>query len=110
MGECLGRYLPADDARLRLAQARVIHLVVANIAAGHLPVYALGQWAASYDPVVLGLAPGDAAALNDDRVGRMLDRLFDTDRASLITETVLRAIREFDLDVSQLHTTPPPLP
>ncbi len=76
---------------------------MANIAAGHLPVYALGDWAASYDPAVLGLGPDDAAALNDDRVGRMLDRLFDADRASLITATVLRAIREFDLDVTQLH-------
>jgi len=81
----------------------VIRVVVANIAAGHRPVYALGDWAASSDPAVLGLGPGDAAALNDDRVGRMLDRLFDADRASLITTTVLRAIREFDLDVTQLH-------
>jgi hypothetical protein len=52
---------------------------------------------------VLGLGPDDTAALNDDRVGRMLDRLFDADRASLITTTVVRAIREFDLDVAQLH-------
>jgi len=103
LGEHLDRYLPHDDARLRLAPAAVIRLVVANIAAGHLPVYALGDWAAGYDPAVLGLGVGDAAALNDDRVGRMLDRLFDADRASLITTTVLRAIREFDLDVTQLH-------
>jgi transposase len=103
LGEQLGRYLPHDDVRLRLAPATVIQVVVANITAGHLPVYALGDWAASYDPAVLGLGPDDAAALNDDRVGRMLDRLFDADRASLITTTVLRAIREFDLDVTQLH-------
>jgi transposase len=103
LGEHLDRYLPHDDARLRLAPATVIRLVVANITAGHLPVYALGDWAANYDPGVLGLGPDDAAALNDDRVGRMLDRLFDADRASLITTTVLRAIREFDLDVTQLH-------
>jgi transposase len=103
LAECLDRYLPHDDVRLRLAPAAVIQVVVANIAAGHLPVYALGEWAAAYDPAVLGLGPDDAAALNDDRVGRMLDRLFDADRASLITATVLRAIREFDLDVSQLH-------
>ncbi len=39
----------------------------------------------------------------DDRVGRTLDRLFDADRASLITEVVLGVIRDFHLDVSQLH-------
>ena len=103
LAEQLDAFLPRNDARLRLAPATVIQVVVANIAAGHLPVYALGDWAAAYDPAVLGLGPEDAAALNDDRVGRMLDRLFDADRASLITTTVLAAIREFDLDVTQLH-------
>lgn len=33
----------------------------------------------------------------------MLDRLFDADRASLITETVLGVIGEFGIDCSQLH-------
>jgi hypothetical protein len=103
LAEHLDAYLPHDDARLRLPPASVIRVVVANIAAGHRPVYALGEWAADYDPAVLGLKPGDAAAFNDDRVARMLDRLFDTDRASLITATVLAAIHEFDLDVTQLH-------
>ena len=99
----LETYLPTDDARLRLAPAGVIATVVRNIVAGHRPVYALSEWAASYDPTVLGLASGEAELLNDDRVGRMLDRLFDADRASLITSTVLGVIREFSIDTSQLH-------
>lgn len=75
LAEHLGRRL-RPDARLRVAPAAVVQLVVANIvAAGHRPVYALGEWAAGFDPVVLGLGPGDAtacvSALNDDRVGRM---------------------------------------
>ncbi len=99
----LGTYLPHDDARLRLAPAAVIGLVVRNIVAGHRPVYALAEWAERYDPAVLGLATGDAVALNDDRVGRMLDRLFDADRATLITSTVLGVIREFGVSTTQLH-------
>jgi len=43
--------------------------------ARHRPVYVLGEWAAPYDPAVLGLAVGDAEMLNDDRVGLTLDRL-----------------------------------
>ena len=43
------------------------------------------------------------ALLCDDRVGRALDRLFDADRASLLTELTLVAIREFGVDCSQLH-------
>ena len=100
VAEHLCACLPADDPRLRLAPATVIAALVANIVAGHRPVYALGEWAAPYDPAVLGLAPGEAELLNDDRVGRMLDRLFDADRASLITTTVLGAIREFGIQTT----------
>ena len=99
----LHAYLPSHDARLRVAPAAVIATVVRNIVAGHRPVYALAEWAASYDPMLLGLAPGQVELLNDDRVGRTLDRLFDADRASLITSTVLGVVREFDIDTSQLH-------
>ena len=34
---------------------------------------------------------------------RALDRLFDADRASLLTQLVLGAIREFAIDLDQLH-------
>ena len=99
----LDRHLPSNDRRLRVAPATVIGVVVRNLIVGHLPVYALGEWAAPYGPALLGLDHGDAEALNDDRVGRTLDRLFDADRATLITEVVLGVIHDFDLDVSQLH-------
>jgi hypothetical protein len=103
LAQHLQTYLPADDARLRLAPAAVIAVLVRNIVAGHRPVYALGEWAARYDPAVLGLGPGEADLLNDDRVGRTLDRLFDGDRASLITKTVLGVLREFSIQTDQLH-------
>ncbi|MGO9300866.1 MAG: DUF4277 domain-containing protein, partial [Acidimicrobiales bacterium] len=89
VAECLERHLPDNDVRLRLAPAVVIGAVVRNIVVSHRPVYAIGEWAAPYVPGLLGLGAGDALALNDDRVGRMLDRLFDADRATLVTETVL---------------------
>ncbi len=103
IAEILQKYLPNDDARLRLAPAAVIGVLVRNIVVCHRPVYAISEWAMPYHPGVLGLAPGDPQALNDDRLGRTLDRLFDADRATLITETVLGVLREFSLEVSQLH-------
>jgi hypothetical protein len=103
LAEHLGTYLPAGDARLRLAPAAVITVLVRNIVAGHRPVYALGEWAARYDMTVLGLGPGETELLNDDRVGRTLDRLFDADRASMITKTVLGVIGEFSIETNQLH-------
>jgi hypothetical protein len=99
----LERHLPHDDARLRLAPAAVIGLVVRNLVCSHRPLYGLGEWAGAYEATQLGLESGDLEALNDDRAGRMLDRLFDCDRASLITEVVVSMIREFRLDLSRFH-------
>jgi len=41
--------------------------------------------------------------LNDDRVGRTRDRLFDADRASLVTETVQKAVEEYGIELEELH-------
>jgi len=99
----LGRFLPKNDRRLRLAPGKVAALLVRNIVVHHRALYAIGEWAARLQPALLGLGEGDAAFLNDDRVGRALDRLFDCDRASLLTETVLQAVRVFAIDCSELH-------
>ena len=95
--------MPNTDARLKLAPALAIRLVVTNLILGRQPLYGLGEWAARFDPVLLGLNTDDLAVLNDDRVGRALEALFDADRASLLTSVVLRAISEFSVDTSQLH-------
>lgn len=81
----LESYLPREDARLRLAPATAVGVVVRNLVIGREPVYALGEWAAPFDPALLGLADDEAGLLNDDRVGRTLARLFDADRASMLT-------------------------
>lgn len=99
----LGRYLPGDDARYRLAPAAAVRLVVINLALGREPLYGLGGWAARFDPAPLGLAPGEVESLNDDRVGRALERLFDADRASLLTELLLGVVAEFGIDTAELH-------
>ncbi|MBK7019697.1 MAG: IS1634 family transposase [Candidatus Microthrix sp.] len=99
----IDRFLPANDARLRLDPAVVIGVLVRNLTIDHQPIYALAEWAAGFDPALFGLTATDVDALNDDRTGRMLDRLFDTDRASLITHTVLSAVRHFDVNMDQLH-------
>ncbi|MGH9094364.1 MAG: IS1634 family transposase, partial [Acidimicrobiales bacterium] len=95
--------LPDGDGRVKVPAAGAIRLVVANLVSGREPLYGLGEWAARYDPALLGLSASEAGALNDDRVGRALEALFDADRASLLTGVVLAAIREFAIDTDQLH-------
>lgn len=99
----LAGVLPAEDARVKLAPAAAIRVVVTNLVLGREPLYGLGGWAARYDPGLLGLTESEVDALNDDRVGRALEALFDADRASLLTGVVLRAVSEFAVDTTQLH-------
>jgi hypothetical protein len=99
----LEQALPAVDGRVKLAPAAAIALVVTNLVVGREPLYGLGEWAARFDPGLLGLTSDQVGLLNDDRVGRALEKLFDADRASLLTAVVLRAVDHFDVDVSQLH-------
>ena len=91
------------DGRSKLTPAAAIRLVITNLVLGREPLYALGEWAARFDPALLAMAESEVAAVNDDRVGRALDGLFDADRAHLLTAVMLRAISEFSVSTSQLH-------
>jgi hypothetical protein len=99
----LERHLPPGDARTGLPAATVIGVLVRNLCVAREPLYGLADWAGRFEPGLLGLGAGEAALLNDDRVGRALDQLFDSDRGSLLTELMLGVIGEFAVDCSQLH-------
>ena len=97
----LAKALPAGG---RLDAARALGVLVRNIALhDRQPVYTHVEWARQVEPSLVGLETGQAELLNDDRVGRALDRLFDADRATLMTELVLGTLRDFKVDVDQLH-------
>jgi hypothetical protein len=99
----LERHLPDVDARVRLASGVAVRLVVTNLLVGRQPLYALREWAGPFAPHLLGLAEAEVDAVNDDRVGRVLEALFDADRASLLTELVLGVVAEFGVDTTELH-------
>lgn len=102
--ELLEEHLPAGPGRKPVVSAAVALLtLVTNLLLVRVPLYALSAWAARRVPDHLGLAPGQAALLNDDRVGRALDSLYHADRASLLTALVRRVVKEFDLDLTQFH-------
>ena len=70
----LSSYLPESDHRCELEPARAIGVLARSLALGRQPLYGLGSWAAGFHPALLGLRPGEAELLNDDRVGRALDQ------------------------------------
>src|SRR3954471_18767845 len=96
-------HLPREDSRSRVPTATALLILLKNLLISREPLYGIGEWAARHAPELLGLTPGQLPALNDDRVGRALDRLFDADIPSLTLAVVAHAVREFGVDLDELH-------
>ena len=103
LDDALDAALPHDDARVLLAPSRVLGVLVRHLVVEHRPLYEIAEWTSRFSPELLGLDESGLVALNDDRVGRTLTRLFDADRASLLTSVVLTMVRTFEIDCTQLH-------
>jgi transposase len=102
-GHFLGKHLPPPDPRSRLAPAKALGLLLRNLVLARVPIYSLEEWATDKVPALLKVSSSDIHLLNDDRVGRALDGLFDTDRRALLTDLMVHMVKEFDLSLEQLH-------
>src|SRR5512144_136968 len=101
--DSLRDHLPPEDRRCRVATATGLLVLVQNLLISREPLYGVGEWAARHVPGLLGMTPEQLPALNDDRVGRCLDRLFDADIPSLTPSVVTHAVQEFGVDLDELH-------
>jgi hypothetical protein len=54
---------------------------------------------------MFGIAAEEMEHVGDDRLGRALDRLFDADRAALLTEVVVTVGQRFNLNSTSFITT-----
>lgn len=70
---------------------------------GSLRIYRQQETVHGFAPEAFGLGPGLADRVGDDAIGRALDRLFDADRAALLTDVVVAAVEIFDVAVDELH-------
>jgi transposase len=78
-------------------------LLIYNIACGRQPLYELEQWVNKMDPRMFKYDHFGDGKFNDDRFGRALDKLYRADRASLMTEIVIKTINAFNIKLDQLH-------
>ena len=63
-------------------------------------MYEINDWLSKYDHRCFQHFP---EKLNDDCLGRALDKLYHADRASIMTEIVIKMIQTFDLKLDQIH-------
>ena len=101
--EFLRAYLPREDGRTRLSTARGILVLIHNILISRQPIYGVGEWAAGYAPDLLGLSAAEVGWLNDDRMGRCLEKLFDCDYRSLVLALMAHVVDEFQVTLDALH-------
>lgn len=97
------RFVPTSDGRTRLDYATGLGVLLRSILTEREPLYRLGEVVHTFAPEGFGLSEAEAGRVADDAIGRALDRLFDADRGSLLTEIVLAAVAHFDLSLDELH-------
>jgi len=102
-GEFLSRYLPPPDVRTHVDPAVTLGALLKCLILSRTPLYSVLEWASPFLPSLLGCSQAQLSQLNDDRIGRSLDRLFDADRNALLTDFVLHLIKEFHVPLDQLH-------
>jgi transposase len=101
--EFLRAALPPEDRRTKLSPVKALLVLLRNLLLSREPIYGVGEWAARHAPDLLGLASLEIDRLNDDCVGRALDRLFLADVPSLVLAVAAHAVKEFGVGLEELH-------
>lgn len=101
--EFLRDALPKEDGRTKLSATKALLVLLRNLLLSREPIYGVGEWAARHAPDLLGLSEKEVGLLNDDRVGRALDKLFAADVSSLVLSVATHVVKEFGLRLDELH-------
>ena len=101
--EFLRAALPPEDRRTKLSPVKALLVLLRNLLVSRGPIYGVGEWAARHAANVLGLTPQEIGRLNDDGVGRALDRLFQADVPSLVLAVATHVVKEFGVSLDELH-------
>jgi transposase len=99
--EILYKYIPAHGNE-DIPAVETLMLLVYNLILGKDPLYELQEWAESIDFRCINNEDYENVQFNDDRFGRVLNKLYLVDRASLMTELVVLFVKEFNIAVERL--------
>ena len=100
--DAIGTYLPTDK-RMKLDDGKALTLLIHNILTTQNALYEMEDWLKPLDAVKLGLQPDQAVAIQDDRIGRALEKFYDCRHKDVFFRLALRAIKIFDLDCRRIH-------
>jgi transposase len=106
LDELLAQHVPEKKLgrAAKISHGRALSLMVVNVLTSREPLYGVPGWLDKHVPEHFGFGESQPSKLmNDDRIGRALDRLYEVDPASLMTAVVVKAVKEFEIDMSQVH-------
>ena len=99
--EILYKYIPAHGNE-DIPAVETLMLLVYNLILGKDPLYELSEWVESIDFRCINNEDYENVKFNDDRFGRVLNKLFRVDRASLMTELVVFFVNEFNITLERV--------
>lgn len=101
--QLLERFVPTNDKRVRLSYAKALGVLLRSILVEREPIYRQQETVNTFAPEVFGLNCELMKHVGDDAIGRSLDRLFDADRASLLTELVVSVADIFEVSFEEIN-------
>lgn len=99
----LEKHVPTTDRRCRVPHAEALGVLLRSIVVEREPIYRAQETVHGFAAGMFGVAGEDLDSLSDDRLGRALDRLFEADRAALLTGVVLAVAKRFAVQLERLH-------
>lgn len=105
--EIVDRLCPVAE-QADMGQGVVAELVVQCRLTEPQALYDMVDWADRYDLAALYDELEEAGQLNDDRIGRMLDHIYDQ-RAVIWGELIGRAAQMYEIELSRLHADTAPI-
>jgi transposase len=102
LDDALARHVPSDQRSL-VPHARALGVLLRSIIVEREPIYRQQETVTGFAAGMFGIPAEEMEHLGDDRIGRALDRLFDADRAALLTDVVLAVGQAFALKFEELH-------
>lgn len=101
--EHLTEALGPPERRLKLDPVDSALLLIRNFVLSRHPLYGVPDWVRQFDPSQLDLDDTLLQLVNDDRLGRTLDRLFGADLRTLTTQIIVHMAKEFGVDLRRAH-------
>lgn len=107
LAEIVDRLCPVGE-QADMGHGTVAEMVVQGRLTEPRALYDMVAWADKYELMTLYEELEEAGQLNDDRVGRMLDAIYDK-RAVIWGELIGRASRLYELEMRRLHADTAPI-